>query len=260
MITTQRTLNDCATGVTHLHRSSGRGALLVLASCLVFLGVFGCSPPPGAVADGYASADVDTWYDADGDGARDSGEDPFPWITIQMADASSMTNSSGHGTVGVFKPGCARKCWKGEAVSVGVPPGYRATTPTEFALTGQGLSYEFGFQPADGTPSAPFPDQPGWYQAFLNRGLSLTAFHYSANDDRLVVSFDAASSSDEDAYYRDIFDVLRTLEKTEGISVEQLEITTLPSSDVATCDMSVVDDWSGKISPAEIVATRCQSR
>ena len=81
MITTQRTLNDCATGVTLFQRNSGHGALLVLACCLVFLGVLGCSPLPGAVADGYASADVDTWYDADGDGQRDSDanqEQPTP--------------------------------------------------------------------------------------------------------------------------------------------------------------------------------------
>jgi len=259
MITTQRTLNDCAIAMTLLRRNSGRSGLLLLACCLVFLSVLGCSSPPGAVADGYASADVDTWHDADGDGARDSAEDPLPWITIQMADASSMTDSTGHGTVGVFKPGCTRKCWKGESVSVNVPPVYRATTPTEYALTGQGLAYEFGFQMAEDAQPAFFPDQPGWYQAFLNRGLSLTAFHYSANDDRLVVSFDHADSPDKDAFYRDIFGVLRTLEKTDEISVEQLEISTVPSSDVTVCDMRVVDEWSGKISPAEIVATHCQS-
>lgn len=259
MITTQRTLNDCATAMTALHRNYGRSGLLVLVCCLIFLGVLGCSPPLGAVADGYASADVDTWHDADGDGQRDSGEDPLPWITIQIADVSSMTDSTGRGTVGVFKPGCTRKCWQGESVSVDVPPGYRATTPAEYALTGQGLAYEFGFQMAEGAQPATFPGQPGWYQAFLNRGLSLTAFHYSANDDRLLVSFDNVGSPDEDAFYRDIFDVLSTLEKTDGISVEQLEVSTVPSSDVTVCDMSVVDGWSGKISPTEIVATHCQS-
>jgi hypothetical protein len=202
---------------------------------------------------------VETWHDADGDGEQDPDEAPLPWVTIQMTYERSITDSSGRGTVGVFKPGCARKCWKGETVSVVVPSGYRATTPTEVDLMGPEDTYAFGFQPEESAELPAFPDEPDWAWAFLNRGIDLFEFDYDHDESRLALAFDTGGSPDQDALYGSIFDVIRTLKEIKGISVERVEITNLPSGSVVVCETSEVEAWMGKIPPAEIVSSYCQS-
>jgi hypothetical protein len=240
-------------------RRGGFALIVVFVGVLILVGVSGCVSPPGAAVDGYASAEVETWYDADGDGQKDPDESPLPWVTIQMDYERSITDSSGWGTVGVFKPGCARRCWKGESVSVDVPPGYRATTPTEVDLTGAEDTYAFGFQPEEGPEPPVLPDEPDWARAFINRGLDLVDFHHDADGNRLAVAFDTDGGLDQDALYGDIFEVIRTLRKIEGISVDQVEIINLPSGPVVVCELSEVEAWIGKIPPAEIVSTYCQT-
>jgi len=240
-------------------RRGGFVLSLVLVGLLILGGVVGCVFPPGVAVDGYANAMVETWYDADGDGEKDSDESPVPWVTIQMDYERTITDSSGHGTVGVFKPGCTRMCWKGVSVSVLVPPGYRATTPTEVDLTGPEETYVFGFQPEEGSELPSFPDEPDWAQAFVNRGLDLVDFRYDADGNRLAVGFAIDGNLDQDALYGDIFEVIRTLRKIEGVSVEGVEITSLPSGPVVACEMSQVEAWMGKIPPVEIVSTYCQT-
>lgn len=227
------------------------GALLVAAAA-------GCVFPPGAAVDGYASAAVETWHDADGDAQRDAGEAPLPWVTVGMAYERSITDSGGKGRVTLFKPGCARRCWQGESLLVEVPPGYRATGPTELNLTGSEDAYAFGFQSEKETQPRTFPGQPDWARAFINRGLDLVDFDYDADKHRLAVGLEAGGSPDQDALYGDIFDVILTLRAIEGITVEGLEITSLPSGPVAVCDMSQVETWMGKMRPAEIVSDHCQ--
>lgn len=240
---------------------------VVLRKCLLLAicaGVFylfitpGCSYPPGAVADGYASANVQTWNDSDEDGEKDAEESPLPWVTVQMAYELSITDSRGQGTVAVFKPGCAHKCWEGESVSVLVPPGYRATTPVEMDLTGEDRTYAFGFRREQGTQPLSFPNEPDWFQAFPNRGLDLTTFHYSVDDKRLAVSLDSTSSPDKNAFYRDVFDVIRTLKRIEGILVQEVEITAIPSDNVAVCELQQVEEFLDRVAPVEIVSTYCQ--
>lgn len=233
--------------------------VVVSASVFFLLGVAGCVSPPGAAVDGYANANVVTWYDADGDGEKDPDEPPVPWVTIEIDYERSITDSTGQGAVGVFKPGCARRCWEGESVSVLVPPGYRATTPTEVDLTGAEGIYAFGFQPEDGLRLPSFPDEPDWAQAFANRGLDLVDFRYDADGNRLAVGFATDGSSDQGALYGDIFEVIRALKKIEGVPIEGVEITSLPSGPVVVCEMSQVEAWDGKIPPAEIVSTYCQT-
>lgn len=262
--TLHKSMNDrlsilkCVVPFAPSQRAIGLRALLILALCVgVFVpgGGLGCR----ASVDGYASADVQTWHDADGDGEKDPDESPLPWVTVQMAYERSMTDSSGQGTVVVFKPGCAHKCWEDESVAVEVPLGYRATTPTEMDLTGEERPYEFGFQLEEGVRLLSFPNEPDWFRAFFNRGLDLRSFHYSVDDERLAVSFNATSSPDQDALYRDVFDIIRILKKIGGISVKWVEITSIPSNAVAVCKMSTVEEWAGRISSAEIVSTYCQS-
>jgi hypothetical protein len=237
------------------------GLILTVCACVLLLvGASGCALPfGGAAVDGYASADVETWRDADGDGQRDPDEAPLPWVTIQMAYERSVTDSKGRGAVGVFKPGCARKCWKDEAVSVMVPPGYRATTPTEMGLTGAKDAYAFGFQPEESTQSLTLPDEPDWARAFVNRGLDVVDLDFDADEGRLAVTFDAGGSMDQDRLYGEIFGVIHTLKQIEGVSVEQVEIASLPSGPVVVCPMSQVEGGRGKIPPAEIVSTYCRS-
>ncbi len=237
----------------------GRLVLIVMfVGILNFVGVAGCVSPPGTAVDGYASAKVETWNDVDGDGEKDSNESPLPWVTIQMDYERSITDSGGQGTVGVFKPGCARRCWKGESVSVAVPPGYRATTMTEVDLTGAEDTYVFGFQPEESPDPPALPGEPDWARAFIYRGLDLVDFHHDADGNRLAVALDIEGGPDQDVLYGEIFEVIRTLRKIEEVSVEQIEITTLPSGPIVVCEMSQVEAWIGKISPAEIVSTHCQ--
>lgn len=243
------------------NKSVGLWRRLILIACAVALpivGAFGCAQFPGTTVDGYASAEVETWHDLDGDGERGQDEPPLPWVTVHMAYEQTLTDSSGRGTVGVFKPGCTRRCWQGESVSVQVPPGYRPTTPASVDLAGPEDIYGFGFQAEAGTELASTPGEPEWAQAFRNRGLGLVALDYDESQDRLELSFGPEGSSDADVFFRDVFDVVHLLEDIEGVSVEYLEITRLPSGRVGVCIMSEVEAWMGKIPPSEIVSTYCQ--
>jgi hypothetical protein len=124
-------------------------------------------------------------------------------------------------------------------------------------LSGEERVYAFGFRPEGEVQSAAFPNEPDWSGAFLNRGLEPVAFHY-ADDGRLALSFDAAGGRDEDTFYRDVFDVIFTLEEIEGVLVERVEIGLASAQDVVMCDMKQVAEWSAKLSPTEIVSTYCQ--
>jgi hypothetical protein len=160
--------------------------------------------------------------------------------------------------VGVFKPGCARRCWEGEVISVQVPPGQRATTPTELALMGEEGVYGFGFQGEAGAQPLSFPGEPDWFQAFSNRGLDLTAFHYVADAQRLALTMNAPGGAAQDGLYGDIFDVVLTLRKSGGVALESVEISGLPAGEVAVCQISTLEEWSGKLSAAEIVSRYCE--
>lgn len=235
---------------------------LALASILLIAAVgwsaCECFHPPWVAVDGYSGAEVQTWQDTDGDGAHDLDEGPLPWVTVRMAHEQSITDSGGQGGLDVFKPGCPCRCWEGEMVSAMVPPGYRATTPTQLALTGQDLSYGFGFQREEGVRLANFSNEPGWFQAFLNRGLALRDFHYAPDSGLLALSFEGVEGPDQDALYREIFEVIFTLEAVAGILVEWVEITTPPPGEAVTCGIAVVEEWWGRLSAGEIVTRYCR--
>jgi hypothetical protein len=233
-------------------------ALIValLASAFACAGGFECWHLPWVVVDGSASATVQTWQDMDGDGQQGPGEPPLPWITIGLGYEQSLTDSSGHGTLSVFKPGCACRCWEGEVVSADIPPGYRATTPTRFEMSGPDLAHQVGFQIEESVPLLALPDEPDWFRAFLNRGLALVDFHYAINDRRLSISLDGDGGIDRYDLYLDVFNVISTLEKVEAISVEETEITLLPSSETIQCDMRGIKTAVG-MSLQEVVSSYC---
>ena len=208
--------------------------------------------------DGYAAAAVQTWQDNDGNGVRDHAEPALPWISVGMAYQSALTDADGQAGLVVFKPGCACRCWQGEAVWALPPPGYRLTTPASFELTGPDLTYAFGFQPQAGLDMASFAGEPDWFRAFLNRGLDLVAFHYSAADQRLSVAFNTAGIS-PDVLYADVFEILLALEQVGQVSVAHLEITSLPRNQVVACEMETVKAWTGRLSAGEIVSRYCSA-
>jgi hypothetical protein len=84
-------------------------------------------------------------------------------------------------------------------------------------------------------------------------------FDFDADENRLAVAFDTGGSTDQDALYGEIFGVIHTLREIEEVSVEQVEISNLPSGPVVVCEMSEVEGRVGKTPPAEIVSTYCQS-
>ncbi len=241
--------------------SSKQGqSLRVLLSVLVCVTVLGhgCSFGPWAAIDGYATANVRTWHDADGDGERDESESPLAWVTIAMSYELSITNSNGQGTIEVFKPACVRRCWEGESVSVRVPPGFRATSPVVIELTGRKGTYDFGLQLKENVRLLSFPDEPGWFRAFLNRGLDVVAFHYDVDGERVALTVNPAGAPNQDALYRAIFDVTFSLQQVEGILVQWLDITLVPRDEVTVCEVSQVWAWTGKMTPTEIVSTYCR--
>jgi hypothetical protein len=231
----------------------------LLGSAFVCAGSFECWQPPWVTVDGYAGAIVQTWQDTDGDGQQNPDEPLLPWVTFALSYERSLTDSGGQGSLSVSKPGCACRCWAGEAVSVRIPSAYQATTATQASLTGPNLTYSFGFRPDPQVVPRSFPGEPDWSRAFLNRGLELSAFRYTADQERLAVAINLADGSERDAVYRDVFDILLTLKAVDSIPVAWVEITELPAVRVTLCELETVKAWTGKLSAEEIVTNHCRN-
>lgn len=229
---------------------------------LALICLSGCS-----VVDGSADATVFTWNDLDGDGVVDQKEPPLPWVTVSTGYPDFLTGDDGRVHAWTFKPGCAHDCWRGEAVSARTPPGYRVTTLSRQPLIGHNRLYTFGYQIEDSSQIASFPGEPDWYQAFSNRGARLLDFHYSS-DRRLSIELDTESVPVDD-YYPDeyienfyfdtlVFDIILSLSRMHGISIDQIEMRLAPAGELVLCDFSTVRQWEGKISGAEIVSDYCE--
>jgi hypothetical protein len=224
-----------------------------------YTGITPCLPPSGVMVDGVATAEVFTWKDTNGNGILEVGESPLPWVTIDFVFGypPAVTDINGIGSLGKFKPGCACRCWEDESILVTVPPGYRATTPIEVSLTGQETVYSFGFQPGDNTQSATFPGEPDWYQAFTNRGLAVTAFHYSRPTQHLAISLDICEDQDQEDVYRDIFNIIHELRHSD-ILIQKVSITTSAFDYTAVCEWETIREWEGRTSYLAIVASYCE--
>jgi streptogramin lyase len=125
--------------------------LLFFVVCFILIGC-GCIP---YAVDGSADANVFVWFDANANGIVDPGEKPFPRVKVGMGFPSEYTDENGKAAVGDFRPGCAANCWEGETVIVEPPQGYKPTTPTEYQLTGENQSFQFGLtlDPLGETPT-----------------------------------------------------------------------------------------------------------
>ncbi len=230
-----------------------------LSGFFFYTNIFPCWPPPGLAVDGMAIAEVLTWDDLNGNGLLENGEPPLPWVTIDFVSGypPSITGSDGKGSVGKFKPGCACNCWVSESIKVVVPYGYRATTPTQVDLTGKETAYTFGFRLQDEIQQLSFPNEPDWFRAFINRGVILTAFHYSSIDNHLAITLKSSIAQDIEGTYDDIFNIISELSYS-NIAIQQISIATNTTSEVTNCEPDVVHKWSGMISYSEIVASYCQ--
>lgn len=240
--------------------------LLLALACVVisFLLSSGCFVPPGVMVDGYAAANVETWEDLDGDGERDPEEPPLPWVKF---DYDSMTDSHGQGTWGRFKPGCACRCWEDETIYVEVPYGYRATTPIGVGLTGNHLTYAFGFQRDESIELPSFPGEPDWYKAFLYERFDLVDFHYEKNESCIYLSFNDMGKS-EIGFYETIFETFHEIPlygsgypsglyigADTDADIYNIKIYVVSTGDTVLCDMRRTGRYT---SPQTILASYCE--
>lgn len=222
-------------------------------------GIFPCFPPPGLAVDGIAIAKSFTWNDLNGNGNLDKEEPPLAWVTIDIfnGDGPSITGADGKGSVEKFKPGCVCGCWISEEVSIVIPPGFKATTPTQLKLRGENITYNFGFIVDDSISRPYFSGEPEWYQAFINRGLAISAFHYTEPDGNLMIALSNNTGGfDREQSYGHIFNIIDNLEESSDIGIRRLQITT--EGHTATCKMNVVRKWVWKISYTDIISSYCK--
>ncbi len=118
-----------------------------------------CYVPPDVMVDGAAYATAQAWDDLNGDGVRSPGEPALQGVIIAMtfngypysakeppADWGQLTDKNGQASVGEFRAGCACHCWEDRSVAAWAPSGYKATTATMIALSGDNQVVSFGFK------------------------------------------------------------------------------------------------------------------
>jgi len=160
-------------------------------------------------------------------GNVDKGEPPLAWITIDMLNGykPSITGADGIGIVDKFKPGCICECWKNEEVLVVVPPGFKATTPTQFKLAEENITYNFGFIVDESIERPSFQGEPDWYQAFINRGLVLSAFHYIQLVRQLEITLTTNTGGfNWEQSYQHTFDVIDNLNSYSKIGFSDYKL------------------------------------
>ncbi len=230
----------------------------------VAAGAAACSSTYRAT-DGAAAANVFTWTDTDADGILDPHEQPLPWVTTSIGYPDFLTATDGWAQPSLFKPGCARSCWRGETVSVKVPPGYVPTTPEQLPLTADNQTYYFGFRPTNERALPQFLNEPSWYLAFVHRGAKVASFHYS-NNGELLISLEQPPHSDDyypDEYeherFLDIYfiDIVLELVDRHDVPLYTVNLIMPPSADTISCSVSTLEEWDRKLPGAEIVADYC---
>jgi hypothetical protein len=88
------------------------------------------------------------WVDTDADGVQDAGEPGLAGVRIALWDGGTdwggVTGKDGLLTGNLGPRSCSAQI---DAASVGIPAGFRATTPTR--INGARDSYSFGFAPLE---------------------------------------------------------------------------------------------------------------
>jgi hypothetical protein len=122
-------------------------ALGALAGCRAILN-------PGVGGECFFSATVEVWEDTNGDGVRDSGEEPLPDIQVitlynGLTERSDQrTSAAGTAAVGAISRSCE---WDRYQVMVVAPAGYDFSTAPQvaFSETTDGGTILFGLKPTD---------------------------------------------------------------------------------------------------------------
>jgi hypothetical protein len=112
-----------------------------------------CNPPDGYYKyiniDGGVTAYIVAWVDDNANAVVDEGESPLASVHFSCnGDCDTeITDANGKATLSTFVPGCICDCWKDDFVTLEqIPDGYYATTPIKQAMTGDYLTYYFGFK------------------------------------------------------------------------------------------------------------------
>ena len=235
--------------------------ICLLAACLV-------SACAGPETDSLAIARVFTWEDVNANGKPDEGEPPIPFVTTSVGYPDMLTAINGWGSTGKFVPGCEKDCWRGEFVRVKVPPEFEPTTATEYELTLQEGNYLFGFQIDNQHKTLPFPKEPVWQRAFINRGTKLLAFHYTETSTlEITVDREATVTNDyyPESYLGDqfyfsifVFDVVLRLKSMEQAPLSALRLTIMPGGETYTCKVDDIAEWAGRISGPDFLKEHCE--
>lgn len=220
--------------------------------------------------DGMARANVFTWEDVNRNGVPDKGEPPLPYVTTSVGYYDFLTATNGRVKWKEFKPGCAKDCADGITLSVKVPPGYTPTTPTSYILEEDEGDYRFGFYSLNDNKDLPFPDEPAWQKAFINRGAKILAFHYSNigiveitmdRDSTVVDDFYPESSLTDEFYFNIfIFDVVSDLSDRYIGNINGVQITLMPNKSTFLCKNSIIEEWRFQVSGYEIITEHCERK
>ncbi len=247
--------------------------LLLIAAIAAFSGKLALTTftsttsTPEAVYDGFASAMVYTWEDINANGLVDMGEPAMPYVTVSFSRPDDVfTGLNGWAKPSDFRPGCRENCWEEETVSVKIPPGYLPTTPTSVDLTGEENKIYFGFVRAENVPLTYFPGEPEWQLAFINRGLKITALHFTEAK-RLEMTIDWAGTavdsyfpySDKESFYGFYgFYALNSLVHDQQIEINEIELTILPARSKYLCQTNRVLGQVGIIDGLQILRNYCE--
>jgi hypothetical protein len=133
----------------------------ILICFFVFPAIIGCSlmGQLPVFTDGCYLGTAKAWVDANGNGIREADEQPLKGVLFELGDGMHDDNylyqpesdENGEFVLSVFPNTCESLAGGELVLSVTVPEGYRATTPTEIVITATELTdsemgeYSFGF-------------------------------------------------------------------------------------------------------------------
>jgi|GEM_PF-2559178 len=219
-----------------------------------------CSPPEEYIAvDGASTSYVVTFVDLNGNGQMDEDEPGLPGVEVQSLYSMGSPKTDDNGETGVsgFYPGCACACWQGDTLWVTVPDGFEATTPTEFDLTDNEVTYYFGFK-AISTQVLASSDEPVWSLRFMDADFKVHQFHYDEARSLLLLKIDRQTGSDRGQVLSKIFTLSEAL-RTEGVAIRELVLMLGPTYDRRTCPMDEVSKQLITVSALDIFQNTCRA-
>jgi hypothetical protein len=140
---------------------TGKACRIRLLCMLLLPQIIGCSllNQIPAFKDGCYLGTAKAWIDANGNGLREADEQSLKGVVFELKGGAhadnylyqSESDENGEFLLSVFPNTCESLAGDELVLSVTVPEGYRATTPTEIVITATDLldsdmgEYSFGF-------------------------------------------------------------------------------------------------------------------